>query len=238
MICPKCGHEQAEGSQTCESCGIVFAKYERYLARKADAAAALKDELANIPIPAPANALFYYARIAILLLIIGYSWRLIPVSLASNTAGNSFLHLINLPFHEAGHIIFRPFGAFITSLGGSLGQLLMPLVCLFVLRFKSRDAFGAAVCLWWFGENFLDMAPYIDDARSLSLPLIGGNTGYRSPYGFHDWEYILTESGLIRLDHTLARIAHVGGSVVMLVAIGMGSYWLWRQNRLLKRRSI
>ena len=24
--------------------------------------------------------------------------------------GGSFLHLINLPFHEAGHIIFSPFG--------------------------------------------------------------------------------------------------------------------------------
>lgn len=30
MKCPKCGHEQA-GTAECESCGIVFAKYQQYL---------------------------------------------------------------------------------------------------------------------------------------------------------------------------------------------------------------
>ena len=42
----------------------------------------------------------------------------------------SFWHLVNLPFHEAGHILFRPFGRLMTSLGGSITQLLMPLICL------------------------------------------------------------------------------------------------------------
>jgi len=37
-----------------------------------------------------------------------------------------FMHLVNLPFHEAGHIIFKAFGRFIIFLGGCLGQLLMP----------------------------------------------------------------------------------------------------------------
>lgn len=237
MICPKCGHEQPDGARACAVCGIIFAKYERYLARKVAAAVAQQEQLANIPIPAPTNTLYFYARIAALLLIAGFSWQLIPASLASNAAGESFLHLINLPFHEAGHVVFRPFGSFITSLGGSLGQLLMPLVCLVVLRFKSHDAFGAAICLWWFGENFLDMAPYINDARSLTLPLIGGNTGYSAPYGFHDWEYILTESGLLRFDHKIAVAAHAGGSAVMLFAIGLCGYWLWRQQQLLKSRA-
>ncbi|MBU2713909.1 hypothetical protein [Zooshikella harenae] len=54
---------------------------------------------------------------------------LIFSSIASNAAGSSFLHL---PFHEAGHVIFRPFGNFMTSLGGTLGQLLMPLICFYV----------------------------------------------------------------------------------------------------------
>ena len=57
-------------------------------------------------------------------------------SIESNMAGNSFLHLVNLPFHEAGHIISRPFGAFITSLGGTPGQLLMPFICMGTLLIK------------------------------------------------------------------------------------------------------
>jgi hypothetical protein len=141
----------------------------------------------------------------------------------SNAAGKSFLHLINLPFHEAGHVFFRPLGAFMTSLGGTLGQLLMPLIALLVLLLKTRDPFGAAVALWWLGENFLDIAPYINDARAGQLPLIGGNYGHSSPYGFHDWEYILTETGLLHLDQQLAQASHTLGALIMLLALGWGA---------------
>jgi hypothetical protein len=40
--------------------------------------------------------------------------------------GRSFMHLINLPFHEAGHLIFSVLGDFLRVLGGTLGQLLIP----------------------------------------------------------------------------------------------------------------
>jgi hypothetical protein len=69
------------------------------------------------------------------------------------------LHLVNLPFHEAGHVIFSPFGRFMQVLGGTLGQLLMPTICMAVLLLRTREAFGAAVALWWLGENFMDVAP-------------------------------------------------------------------------------
>ncbi|MGB5733236.1 MAG: zinc ribbon domain-containing protein, partial [Thiohalocapsa sp.] len=154
---------------------------------------------------------------------------LIGSSVESNAVGKSFLHLINLPFHEAGHIFFRPFGAFIASLGGTLGQLLMPLIAMLVLLLKTRDPFGASVALWWFGQNFLDIAPYINDARAGQLPLLGGNFGHSSPYGFHDWEYLLTETGLLRLDHTLAQASHGLGSLIMLAALAWGAVLVYRQ---------
>jgi hypothetical protein len=37
--------------------------------------------------------------------------------------------------------------------------------------------FGAAVAIWWAGENLIDVAPYINDARELKLVLLGGKTG-------------------------------------------------------------
>lgn len=79
--------------------------------------------------------------------------------------------------------------------------------------------FGAAVCLWWLGENFLDIAPYFNDARAGELPLLGGNFGHSSPYGFHDWEFILTESGLLRYDHLLAAASHYFGALLMAGAL-------------------
>jgi hypothetical protein len=60
------------------------------------------------------------------------------------------------------------------------------------------------------------------------LPLLGGNRGHSSPYGFHDWEYLLTETGLRDYDHTIALLAHGTGSIIMLLALTWGSYLLWK----------
>ena len=171
---------------------------------------------------------------AILLMVLIWGIRLIMAPIAENYAGNSFLHLINLPFHEAGHVFFRLFGSLLTSLGGSLGQLLVPLICSLVLLFKTRDPFGSAICFWWFGENFVDLAPYINDARDLVLPLVGGNTGRFTPYGFHDWQYILTETGLLRYDHILAKVSLITGATIMLVAVTWAAIVLMKQYRLIK----
>ena len=180
-------------------------------------------------VPEEVNNLLFWGRAAILVGMIVWGSQLMFVRIADNVAGESLLHLVNLPFHEAGHVVFSPLGSFIASLGGTLGQLLVPLVCMAALLFKTRDPFGASVCFWWFGENFLDIAPYVNDARAGELPLVGGNFGHSSPYGFHDWEYLLTESGLLRCDHVLAKVAHGIGSVLMILAVVWAGFLLYRQ---------
>ncbi|HMK49366.1 MAG TPA: hypothetical protein VK435_04890, partial [Thermodesulfovibrionales bacterium] len=156
--------------------------------------------------------------------------------MADNYPGTCFLHLVNIPFHEAGHIIFSPFGEVVRSLGGSLAQLLVPAICLLVFLTKSRDTFGAAVSLWWFGENFMDIAPYINDARARELPLLGGNTGMTAPYGFHDWEFVLTESGWLRYDHILASAAHKIGIFLMILSLLWAGYLIFKQYLNLDRK--
>jgi hypothetical protein len=115
------------------------------------------------------------------------------------------------------------------SLGGTLGQLLIPMVCLLVLLIKSRDPFGAAVTLWWLGESLLDIAPYINDARRQELMLLGGVTGKEADYGYHDWEYILREAGLLRYDHLLAHLADKIGALLILASLAWAGYILYRQ---------
>ncbi|MCI5192874.1 MAG: zinc ribbon domain-containing protein [Candidatus Electrothrix sp. AU1_5] len=190
----------------------------------------MNSKLKNFFLDVPLDISFvnFLGRILLLIVLVLWSWKFIFASVASNTAGSSFLHLVNTPFHEAGHVVFRPFGRFITSLGGTLGQLLMPLICIVVFLMQTRDTFAAAVGLWWFGENFLDIAPYIADARAGVLPLLGGNTGRFSPYGFHDWEFILTETGLLDYDKIFARMAHGIGSALMLLALTWAGYILWK----------
>lgn len=243
MQCPKCKAQQADGNAICERCGIVFEKYWKYHARAVGSEpapyvtparhpqAAQDPGLRGLLFPKPTGTdpLATWARTALLVILSAWGLSLIGSSVASNGAGASFLHLINLPFHEAGHILFRPFGEFIASLGGTLGQLLMPLIAMLALLLKTRDPFGASVALWWFGENFIDIAPYINDARAGTLPLLGGNFGHSAPYGFHDWEYLLTETGMLHLDHGLAQGSHLLGSLIMLLALAWGAALVYRQ---------
>ena len=146
--------------------------------------------------------------------------------------GDSVLHLVDLVFHEAGHVLFAPLGRFMTTLGGSLLQVIVPLVCAGTLLLKSRDPFGAAVCVWWCGQNFLDLAPYIDDARALQMVLLGGHTG--AEVEGHDWEAILGQLGWLHLDHALARDARAVGSLLMVAALVWGATVLWRQRARLE----
>src|SRR5437879_5873629 len=142
-------------------------------------------------------------RILLLLLLARWTWLFLAWPMRQDVIGASFLHLISLPFHEAGHVIFSPFGDLMTSLGGSLAQVLVPIVCLVAfLMPASRNVFGAAVMCWWAGENLLDVAVYANDARSLQLVLLGGHTG--AEVEGHDWEHILQLLGMLHRDHQIA----------------------------------
>ncbi|MGR9072043.1 MAG: zinc ribbon domain-containing protein [Gammaproteobacteria bacterium] len=251
MLCPKCRHFCSDGDAVCSACGIVFAKYYKYHPEQIEtgvkpeaatrivihdrnpsaAAAGILGLLLNDGAQRSTVSLAF--RTLVLLGLAVWGLTLMSASIESNAAGRSFMHLVNLPFHEAGHILFRPFGAFVASLGGTLGQLLMPSVCLGVLLFKTRDPFGASVAGWWLGESFLDIAPYVNDARAGKLPLLGGNFGHSSPYGFHDWEYLLTESGMLQYDHAVAKAAFLIGACIMLLALAWGGAVLvraWRHS--------
>lgn len=245
MKCPKCQFEQDDGLPECPKCGVVFAKLK----------AATTPAGTSVPMPPPAedetpfgwrdlllttpadgHPLFVSAKGILLALLFIWGCRLIFSSMESNAAGQSVMHLVNLPFHEAGHILFSPLGKFIKTLGGSLAQVLMPAICLLVLLLKTRDAYGAAVAQWWLGESFLDLAPYINDARALKLILLGGVTG-KDVIDYHDWEYLLRQLGMLAYDHALAWTAHLTGAFLMLAAFAWGAANVWVQWQAARRQS-
>lgn len=112
-------------------------------------------------------------------------------------------------------------------LGGSLLQLLIPAICMGAFL-KRNDLFSASVTLWWLGQNFIDMAPYINDARAQELMLLGGVTGQDMP-GIHDWNNILGALGLLKLDHFIAYTAHYFGVLLMVVSLLWGGCLLCLQ---------
>ena len=74
---------------------------------------------------------------------------------------------------------------------------------------------------WWAGENLLDVAVYINDARSLTLILLGGHTG--AEVEGHDWEHILQLTNLSVHDHQIAWTVHAIGAVMMIAALVWGA---------------
>ncbi len=157
-----------------------------------------------------------------------WSLSFFSMALDGERLAGSFMHLIHLPFHEAGHILFMPFGSFLMSLGGSLTQMMVPLICAGALLAR-RDRFGAAVTLWWTGQSLMDIAPYVADARALRLTLLGGHTG--AEVEGHDWEAILGALGWLGHDLTLGRVANALGTLVMLAALAWGALVLWKQRQ-------
>lgn len=168
-------------------------------------------------------------RSTLWVLIAFWSAAFLKHGLNAEYLADSFLHLVNLPFHEAGHVVFGPFGRFLMTLGGSLLQIAIPVVCATVFLVKTRDPFAASMATWWAGQNFLDLAPYIADARALQLVLLGGHTG--AEVEGHDWEYILQTMGWLQRDVTLGRASFALGAVVMVAALAWGASVVVRQYR-------
>ncbi len=246
MQCPKCSFEQPAQHTECPRCGIIIDKYRRQQGNISEAEASATIQAEPMPgmtetikellfyVKPETSLLLFGGRVLFFLVIFIWGLKFIFMPLESNYVNDSVWHLVNLPFHEFGHILFRPFGRLMTSLGGSIAQVLMPVICLAVFLIKTRDTFAASFTMWWTGQNFMDLAPYINDARSLTLPLLGGNTGRTSPYGFHDWEFILRETKLLRYDHVLANLADTLGTLLMICAFVWGAYILFKQYKNLK----
>lgn len=127
----------------------------------------------------------------------------------------SFLDLVDLPIHEAGHLIFRPFGEFMGVAGGTLLQLIVPAT--FVAYFAiNGQKYSAAIVLFWLGQSFLNVYVYAADAVVMQLVLLGGLTG--SEGGFHDWNYMLTELGLLSRTKAIAGMIRLTGTLTIVSA--------------------
>ena len=140
----------------------------------------------------------------------------------------TMLHATVILFHEAGHVLFGPFGEVLGVAGGTLAQLLMPLTCAVAL-FRRGDRFGAALCLVWTGMSLMDAAVYAYDAADPQLTLIGGGTGADS---FHDFIFLLE-----RFD----QLGHARGwarAMKALGAIGAGASLLWAGTVLIRQREM
>ncbi len=135
----------------------------------------------------------------------------------ADRSGFLFLDYVNLIIHEGGHFFFSWFGNTIMILGGTLGELLVPLLCA-IYFFWQRKTTGFAFSSFWFFENFPYIGTYMADARSASLPLVGSEES--------DWAILFGQWGL------LAQDQRIGASMRTLGFLGMLATTAWLAYRL------
>jgi hypothetical protein len=124
---------------------------------------------------------------------------------------------VNLIIHEAGHMVFRPFGEFMMIAGGSLFQVIVPLVFAGYFYFN-RKQFSSALVLFWLGESLLNVSVYAADSVLMQLPLLGGNDT------IHDWNYMLGELGLLWHTGKIALVIRALGTLIIVFALGWAIY--------------
>jgi hypothetical protein len=185
------------------------------------------------PPPTAVNPLSYWPRVCFFIVLIAWGVRFIFAPVEGDPVLRSFMHLIDLPFHEAGHVIFSFLGDFLHVLGGSLNQVLVPVVCM-VAFLRRAEPFSASCALWWTGQNFIDLSPYIYDARAGELMLLGGVTGQYAP-DFHDWHNMLGRLGLLSYDHVFAYASKCVGVSLIVLSLVWGGWALARQYARLRR---
>jgi hypothetical protein len=125
---------------------------------------------------------------------------------------------VNLIFHEAGHTLLLLAPETLTVLGGSLFQILVPLV--FVLYFAFRkEYFSSALLIFWLGYSIVNVSVYAGDAFVRQLPLLGGDAV------IHDWACLSAHLGLGKNVLVVARVLHELGVLTMLVGL-VWSLWI------------
>ena len=118
---------------------------------------------------------------------------------------------VNLVIHEAGHVVFRPFGEFFAIAGGSLFQVIVPLVFAGYFYFNNKP-YSSALVLFWAGESLLNVSVYAADSVAMQLPLLGGDNS------IHDWNFMLDRLGLLRQTGTIALLIRALGTIFIIAA--------------------
>jgi hypothetical protein len=120
----------------------------------------------------------------------------------------------DLVIHEAGHLLFKFFGKYIYTLGGTLMQIILPSIILFYF-FRNYYRTGMQFSLLWLGQNFINISVYAADAQARRLPLLGGNKVY------HDWHYLLSEIGFLQFDAEVGYFFFVIAILIFIITLIM-----------------
>jgi hypothetical protein len=124
---------------------------------------------------------------------------------------------IDLFIHEAGHLVFRLFGQVLYFMGGSLFQVIIPIVTAVV--FGRNNLRSLMFTLYWIGQSMANVSIYIGDAPYQQLHLL-------SRHALHDWHWLMVELNLMDDIETIASVVNVIGILTCVAGIGVGLFFI------------
>src|SRR3989339_1538163 len=141
-----------------------------------------------------------------------FSILLLPISIyfVMNRGEYTLLDNFHLIVHEAGHVFFTFFGTFVQFLGGTLMQLIIPILLL-IIFYKSAMPKGMQLSFFLLGHSFINVSVYAADARTQALPLLGN--------GKHDWAYLLNEMNLLNFDEQVGYVFFALAILFFVIAL-------------------
>lgn len=123
------------------------------------------------------------------------------------------LSLVDLGFHELGHLLTYPFPDVVTAMMGSVTQVMVPLgIALYFLLLR-RERLGGGLCLAWAATSAQNASVYIADAPVQALPLLGE--------GMHDWAFVLGRFDAIDGAATVAAIVKGFGLALLFAGFAV-----------------
>ncbi|HUI30484.1 MAG TPA: hypothetical protein VLX91_09730 [Candidatus Acidoferrales bacterium] len=124
---------------------------------------------------------------------------------------------VDLFIHEGGHFFFGFMGQMIYFMGGSLMQIVLPSLAIYVfLRSSLRSLIGT---LYWLGHNLINVSVYIGDAPYRRLPLI-------SDSAIHDWNWIFNRAGMMDSAEMISSVVLALGIISCCGATATAVYFL------------
>lgn len=155
------------------------------------------------------------SRAALAAWVVVYALMLLQAALA-NFGDYLLLDYVNFFAHEGGHFLFGWFGDTAMVLGGTLGQLLVPLLiaCYFVWHRKTA---AVAFTGFWLFENFLNIGTYMMDARIQTLSLTVDPEG-------HDWTILFASWNLLDRERQIGQFTRGIGWLGMFAVL---AWFIW-----------
>ncbi len=139
---------------------------------------------------------------------------LLPIGLFLIFNKGEFIFILdhlNILFHEAGHGVFRLFGNFIYTLGGTLMQIIIPSLFIFYF-YTNYQRVGVQISLIYLAENLMNISVYVSDASTQKLHLIGKGT-------YHDWTYLLSSTNLLKYDQFIGSVFYYSAILIILFSL-------------------